>query len=303
MSKMRKKKNAIRESMDNRIFNHIVTTLLLLFGILALYPILFVVIASVSDPVRVNSGEVWLYPVGFQLDGYMQVFTNRWIFIGYRNSLLYTIFGTALNVMATVMAAYSLSRRDLYGRGFFSMLIAIPMWFGGGLIPTYIVINRLQLLNTPYILLIIGLVSSFNIIICRTFLSSLPYGLQEAAQIDGCCDFAILFRIVLPLSKPILAVLALYYAVGHWNDYFNAMIYVSDKNMQTLQVFLREILLMNQNINLDMVEDVEAIAMKLQMANVMKYSLIVISSIPLLIAYPFVQKFFVKGVMIGSVKG
>ena len=164
-------------------------------------------------------------------------------------------------------------------------------------------INRLHLLNTPLILLLIGLVSSFNIIICRTFLASLPYELQEAAKIDGCNDFAILRRIILPLSKPILAVLCLYYAVGHWNDYFNAMIYVNNKNYQTLQVFLREILLLNQNIDLNTVEDPAVVALKLQMAQVMKYSLIVVSSIPLLIAYPFVQKFFVKGVMIGSVKG
>ena len=300
---MRKEKHIIKESADNRIFNISVTVLLVVFGLLALYPIAFVIIASVSDPVSVNAGEVWLYPMGFQLDGYRQVFTNRWIFIGYRNSLLYTACGTALNVLVTVMAAYALSRRDLFGKPLFSWLVAIPMWFGGGLIPTYIVINRLHLLNTPLILLLIGLVSSFNIIICRTFLASLPYELQEAAKIDGCNDFAILRRIILPLSKPILAVLCLYYAVGHWNDYFNAMIYVNNKNYQTLQVFLREILLLNQNIDLNTVEDPAVVALKLQMAQVMKYSLIVVSSIPLLIAYPFVQKFFVKGVMIGSVKG
>ncbi len=300
---MRKEKHIIKESADNRIFNISVTVLLVVFGLLALYPIAFVIIASVSDPVSVNAGEVWLYPIGFQLDGYRQVFTNRWIFIGYRNSLLYTTCGTALNVLVTVMAAYALSRRDLFGKPLFSWLVAIPMWFGGGLIPTYIVINRLHLLNTPLILLLIGLVSSFNIIICRTFLASLPYELQEAAKIDGCNDFAILRRIILPLSKPILAVLCLYYEVGHWNDYFNAMIYVNNKNYQTLQVFLREILLLNQNIDLNTVEDPAVVALKLQMAQVMKYSLIVVSSIPLLIAYPFVQKFFVKGVMIGSVKG
>ena len=300
---MRKEKHIIKESADNRIFNISVTVLLVVFGLLALYPIAFVIIASVSDPVSVNAGEVWLYPIGFQLDGYRQVFTNRWIFIGYRNSLLYTTCGTALNVLVTVMAAYALSRRDLFGKPLFSWLVAIPMWFGGGLIPTYIVINRLHLLNTPLILLLIGLVSSFNIIICRTFLASLPYELQEAAKIDGCNDFAILRRIILPLSKPILAVLCLYYAVGHWNDYFNAMIYVNNKNYQTLQVFLREILLLNQNIDLNTVEDPAVVALKLQMAQVMKYSLIVVSSIPLFIAYPFVQKYFVKGVMIGSVKG
>ncbi|MCI8691731.1 MAG: carbohydrate ABC transporter permease [Lachnospiraceae bacterium] len=293
----------IRESLDNRIFDGVVTILLTICGLAALYPLLFVVVASISDPVRVNSGDVWLYPVGFQLDGYLQVFRNKWIFVGYRNSLIYTILGTFLNVLVTIMAGYALSRKDLYGRKIFSWFIAIPMWFGGGLIPTYIVVNSLHLINTPVVLLVLGLVSSFNIIICRTFISSLPYELQESAKMDGCSDFGILWKIVMPLSKPIIAVLCLYYAVGHWNDYFSAMIYVSDKNLQTLQVFLREILLLNQNIDLETIEDPAVVALKLQMAQVMKYSLIVVASVPLLIAYPFVQKFFVKGVMIGSVKG
>lgn len=293
----------IRESLDNRIFDGVVTILLTICGLAALYPLLFVVVASISDPVRVNSGDVWLYPVGFQLDGYLQVFRNKWIFVGYRNSLIYTILGTFLNVLVTIMAGYALSRKDLHGRKIFSWFIAIPMWFGGGLIPTYIVVNSLHLINTPVVLLVLGLVSSFNIIICRTFLSSLPYELQESAKMDGCSDFGILWKIVMPLSKPIIAVLCLYYAVGHWNDYFSAMIYVSDKNLQTLQVFLREILLLNQNIDLETIEDPAVVALKLQMAQVMKYSLIVVASVPLLIAYPFVQKFFVKGVMIGSVKG
>lgn len=293
----------IRESLDNRIFDGVVTILLTICGLAALYPLLFVVVASISDPVRVNSGDVWLYPVGFQLDGYLQVFRNKWIFVGYRNSLIYTILGTFLNVLVTIMAGYALSRKDLYGRKIFSWFIAIPMWFGGGLIPTYIVVNSLHLINTPVVLLVLGLVSSFNIIICRTFISSLPYELQESAKMDGCSDFGILWKIVMPLSKPIIAVLCLYYAVGHRNDYFSAMIYVSDKNLQTLQVFLREILLLNQNIDLETIEDPAVVALKLQMAQVMKYSLIVVASVPLLIAYPFVQKFFVKGVMIGSVKG
>lgn len=298
-----RKSGKIKESLDNRIFNIVVTVSLIIIGILMLYPLWFVLMASVSDPVSVNSGELTLLPIGFQLDGYLQVFKNKWIFVGYRNSLIYTVLGTALNVIVTLMAGYALSRKDLYGRKVFNWFIAIPMWFGGGLIPTYIVINSLNLVNTPVILLILGLVSSFNIIICRTFISSLPYELQEAAKIDGCSDFGILWKVIMPVSKPIIAVLCLYYAVGHWNDYFNAMIYVNDKNYQTLQVFLREILLLNQNIDLNAIEDAAAVAAKLQMAQVMKYSLIVMASVPLLIVYPFVQKYFVTGVMIGSVKG
>lgn len=297
------RKNVIKSGWDDRVFDWGVTALLVVFGLLALYPIWFVIIASVSDPVMLNSGKIWLFPKGFQLDGYIEVFTNKWIFIGYRNSLLYTVIGTTLNVLATIMAAYPLARKDLFGRSFFSWLIAIPMWFGGGLIPTYLVVNKLHLINTPIVLVILGLVSSFNIIICRSYISSLPHELQEAAKIDGCSDFGILFKIILPLSKPILAVLALYYAVGHWNDFFNAMIYVNDKNLQTLQVFLREILLLNQNIDLETLADPQELQAQLQLANVMKYSLIIIASVPLMVVYPFVQKHFVKGIMIGSVKG
>lgn len=298
-----KRSNKIKESLDNKIFDIVVTVSLVIIGLIALYPLLFVLVASISDPVEVNSGKVWLFPKGIQFDGYLQVFKNQWIWVGYRNSMIYTVVGTFLNVLVTVMAGYALSRKDLYGRTFFNWFIAIPMWFGGGLIPTYMVVKNLHLLNTPWILIIMGLVSSFNLIICRTFIMSLPYELQEAARIDGCSDFRILWDIIVPLSKPILAVLALYYAIGHWNDYFNAMIYLNNKNYQTLQVFLREILLLNQNIDLTTIEDPAVVAMKLQMAQVMKYSLIVVASLPPLIMYPFVQKFFVKGVMIGSVKG
>lgn len=298
-----KQSNKIKMSLDNKIFDIVVTVSLVVIGLIALYPLLFVLVASISDPVEVNSGNVWLFPKGIQFDGYIQVFKNAWIWIGYRNSMIYTVVGTFLNVLVTVMAGYALSRKDLYGRTFFNWFIAIPMWFGGGLIPTYMVVKNLHLLNTPMILIVMGLVSSFNLIICRTFIMSLPYELQEAARIDGCSDFKILWDIIIPLSKPILAVLALYYAIGHWNDYFNAMIYLNNKNYQTLQVFLREILLLNQNIDLTTIEDPAVVAMKLQMAQVMKYSLIVVASLPPLVMYPFVQKFFVKGVMIGSVKG
>lgn len=293
----------IRESWDNKIFNIIVTLSLVIIGLVALYPLLFVMVASISDPVEVNSGNVWLYPIGFQLEGYKEVLQNQWIFIGYRNSLIYTVLGTILNVLFTMMAGYALSRKDLYCRKFFNWYIAIPMWFGGGLIPTYIVVHSLHLTNNPVVLLIMGLVNSYNIIICRTFIASLPYELQEAARIDGSSDFRIFWKIVIPLSKSIIAVLCLYYAVGHWNDYFNSMIYLSDKKHQTLQVFLREILLLNEDIEISGSTDAYALAWKQQMAQVMKYSLMVVSSLPLLIAYPFVQKFFVKGVMVGSVKG
>ncbi|MBO5070909.1 MAG: carbohydrate ABC transporter permease [Roseburia sp.] len=293
----------IKKSLDNKIFDIIVTILLVLIGAIALYPLVFVVVASVSDPVRVNSGDVWLYPIGFQLDGYIEIFKNKWIMTGYRNSVIYTVLGSILNVLTTVMAAYVLARKDLYGRKLLNWFIAIPMWFGGGLIPTYLVVNSIKLVNTPVVLLILGLVGSYNIIVTRTFISTLPYELQEAARMDGCSDFGILWKVVVPLSKPIIAVIGLYCIVGHWNDYFSAMIYLNNRNYYPLQVFLREILILNQDVDLNTIENAETVAYKLQMAQVMRYSLIIVASVPLLIVYPFVQKFFVKGVMIGSVKG
>lgn len=296
------KKAKIKQTRGDIIYGAIVTGSIIIAGILAIYPVLFVLSASVSNPVEVNSGHVLLFPKGIQWEGYELVFKNQWILKGYRNSLIYTILGTVLNVAATVMAGFALSRKDLYGRKLLNWFIAIPMWFGGGLIPTYLVVNGLRLVNTPIILIILGLVSTYNIIICRTFMDSLPAELQDAARIDGCNDFKTLSHIILPVSAPIIAVLCLYYAVGHWNNYFEAMIYVNNKEWQTLQVFLREILIQNISIDESM-QDTEELLRRMELANIMKYSLIVVTSVPMLIAYPFVQKFFVKGVMVGTVKG
>lgn len=293
----------IKRSKDNKIFDAAVTILLILTGLVAIYPLYFVAIASISDATRVAAGDVLFWPKGISFEGYSRVFKDQWILVGFRNSILYTLIGTFLNVMATVMVAYPLARKDLYGKKVFNWIIAIPMWFGGGLIPTYLVVKQLGLLNTPYVLLILGLVSCYNVIICRTFISSLPYELQEAAKLDGCSDFQILWRVIMPLSKPIMAVLALYYAVSHWNDYFNAMIYINNKNYQTLQIFLREVLLINQSISYENAENFESIARQMQAAQQMKYSLIIVAAVPMLLVYPFVQKYFVKGVMVGSVKG
>lgn len=293
----------IKTSKDNKIFDAVVTILLILTGLVAIYPLWFVAIASISDATKVAAGDVLFWPRGISFEGYSRVFKDQWILVGFRNSILYTLIGTFLNVMATVMVAYPLARKDLYGKKVFNWIIAIPMWFGGGLIPTYLVVKQLGLLNTPYVLLILGLVSCYNVIICRTFISSLPYELQEAAKLDGCSDFQILWRVIMPLSKPIMAVLALYYAVSHWNDYFNAMIYINNKNYQTLQIFLREVLLINQSISYENAENFESIARQMQAAQQMKYSLIIVAAVPMLLVYPFVQKYFVKGVMVGSVKG
>lgn len=285
------------------LFDWCVTVIVVLIGLVIAYPLLFVVIASVSDPNLVNGGQVWLYPKGIHFEGYKMVLSDSNILLGYRNSIIYTVVGTFCNVAATVLAGYALSRQDLYGRKILNWFIAIPMWFGGGLIPTYLTVNNLGLVNKPIVMILLGLVSSYNIIICRSFMSSLPYELQEAAKIDGATDFQILRQIILPLSGATIAVLCLYYGVGHWNGYFSAMIYLNDKEWRPLQVFLRDYLLLEQKMQTEMAYDPNALASMQQMVQVMKYSLIIVASVPFLIIYPLLQKYFVKGVMVGSVKG
>jgi putative aldouronate transport system permease protein len=280
-----------------------ITILVVLVGLVIAYPLLFVIVASVSDPNMVNSGQVWLFPKGLHFEGYKMVLTDKDVMLGYRNSIIYTVVGTFSNVFCTVMAGYALSRKDLFGRKFFNWFIAIPMWFSGGLIPTYLTVDRLGLVNKPVVLILLTLVSSYNIIICRSFMSSLPYELQEAAKIDGASDFQILRQIILPLSGGTIAVLCLYYGVAHWNSYFNPMIYLNTRDFLPLQVFLREYLLLDQRLDIMETTDAEAIMALQQMAQVMKYSLIVVASVPFLVLYPMLQKYFAKGVMIGAVKG
>lgn len=301
----RKKSTKIRDSRGDRIFSVINYCLLTIFAVLALYPLIYAFSASISDPIAVNSGKMVLWPIGVNIEGYKAIFENDWLLTGYANSIFYTVVGTILNVLVTFMASYSLSRKDMFGHGVITFFMVFTMWFGGGLIPTFLVVKSLGLINTRYVLLILGLVSVYNCIICRSFISSsIPYELQEAARIDGCNDFQIVWRIIFPLSGPVLAILALYYALGHWNGYFNALMYIDDRALQPLQIFLREILVQNKRIDMNAdAEELEAMMARIQMAQTMKYALIVVASVPMLIIYPFVQKFFVKGVMIGSVKG
>lgn len=286
-------------------FDLIVTILLCIFGILTLYPLLFVLSASISDPTAVNSGQIILLPEGIQFEGYTMIFKSKWIPIGYRNSLIYTFFGTTFNIAVTFMAAYALSRPNLYGRKFITIFMVIPMWFGGGLIPTFIVTQKLGLINSPLVMIIMGLFSMYNCIICRTFIkTNIPEEMIEASKIEGCTDFAILLRIVLPLSGSILAIISLFYGLGHWNDYFTALIYLNDKKYQTLQLFLRDILIQNESVTTSAGQgNLEVMIQRAHIAQVMKYSLIVVASLPMLIIYPFLQRYFVKGIMIGAIKG
>jgi len=291
-----------KESLGDRAVSFLIQASLAVVALVTLFPLIFVVVASMSDPVLVNSGKIFLRPKGFNLDGYKAVFENSWVLIGYRNSMIYTLLGTFLNVIVTFMASYALSRKDMFGHRAITIYMLFTMWFGGGLIPTFLVVNKTGLVNKPVVMVILGLVSIYNCIICRSFIqSSIPAELQEAARMDGCNDFGILWKVVFPLSGPVLAILALYYALGHWNGYFNALIYLDNRNYQPLQIFLREILIENSRVVLD--GDLEAMVRRTQMAQVMKYSLIVVASLPMLAIYPFVQKFFVKGVLLGSVKG
>lgn len=298
------KSHRIRQTRADTVFDICVGIMLTLILILVAYPLYFILIASVSSATAVNTGQTMLWPVGLNLDGYEKIFQDSRILLGYRNSLFYTVFGTALGVVLTIMAGYGLARPGLKGRNFLMGLFVFTMYFQGGLIPSYLLIQQLGLLNTYSVLILLGSFSVYNLIICRTFFqSSLSQDMREAAEIDGCGELRYFLQIALPLSKSIVAIMALYYAVGHWNSYFSALIYVYDKKFYPLQLFLREILLTAQTVNLDDISDPEALVELQNMSELIKYGVIVVSSLPMLILYPFIQKHFVKGVMIGAVKG
>lgn len=287
----------------DRLFDIVNYLLLGIMSLIILYPLYFAVIASISDPTLVNSGQVFLYPRNITFEGYRLIFERDEIWRSYANTIQYTVLGTALGVIITMMIAYCLSRQDFEGRNFLMTFLMITMYFGGGLIPTYLLMSNLGLVNTRLILILLGSVSVFNIIMARTFLqSSLSPDLFEAAVLDGCSDIKYFIKIVLPLSKAVIAVLVLYYGVAHWNDYFNGLIYTTDEELQPLQLVLRSILVTNQLMAQDMTNIENALEAQ-RIVEIMKYGLIIVSSIPVLAVYPFVQKHFNQGVMIGSVKG
>lgn len=302
------KKNKIHQGKGDRLFNAVIMILLILLLMIIIYPLYFTIIASVSDPYAVVRGRVFFWPKNFNLDSYVNIFKDNRVWTGYRNSLIYTISGTLLNLALTIPAAYVMSKKKLLGYGFFSAFFLVSMYFGGGLIPTYLQVKSLGLLNKSYTMIILGGFSVYNMIITRVYFeNSIPDELYESAKMDGANEFRCFFSIALPLSKAIVSVIALYYAVARWNGYFSALIYLSKANYFPLQLVLRNILLLNQNA-LSMVgemteDEMSAAAELAYKAETMKYALIFISSAPLLCAYPFVQKYFVKGVMIGSLKG
>lgn len=295
-----------KDDMNSRVVDWVASLLGGIVLVLTLYPLIYVLSASFSDPVSVTTGKVTLLPVQPTLDGYATIFQYGPIWLGYRNTLFYTIVGTLINMAVTLPCAYALSRRDFVGRNVLSIFFAFTMFFSGGLIPTYLVVKQLKMLNTVWALLLPTAMSVWNMIIARTyFQNSILAGLEEAATIDGCSNLKLFFQIILPLSQPIIAVLILYYAVGHWNEYFNALIYLNDQNIYPLQLILRNILLLDQMFDM-MDSDPEArqeMMRLLQMKESMKFGIIVLSTLPVMVLYPFLQKFFVKGVMIGAIKG
>ena len=295
-----KRKNKIRASLSERIFYGIVVVIVALFGICVLYPVIYIISSSFSSPNAVMSGNVLLLPVDFTLTGYKAVLRYDNVWVGFRNSLFYMVFGTAINLVMTTLAAYPLSRKDVPFKGIIMFLFTFTMIFNAGMIPNYLLIRDLGILNTIWTMLLPGAVSVYNMIVMRTFfMTSIPEDLLEASKLDGCTDFQYLRKVVLPLSKSILAVIVMYYAVGHWNAYFNAFLYLSDDRLYPLQIFLRDILISNQ-VGAEMMDTYSE---NVGIEYVLKYALIVIATIPMMVIYPFVQKHFQKGVMIGAVKG
>ncbi len=299
----RKPKNHIREGGIDLAFTITNTLILTIVLIVILFPLIFVVSASFSDPIAVATGQVLVWPVGFTLRAYTTIFHYHAIWVGYLNSIYYTVVGTLVNITLTILAAYPLSRKDFFGKNPLLFLFVFTMFFNGGLIPFYLTVNKLGLYNNRLALIIPSAMSVWNMIIAITyFRTSIPAELLEAAQLDGCNDFQFLWRIVVPLSAPIIAVLSLFYAVGHWNEYFSALIFLSNKDLFPLQLILRDILT-SSTIDMSMLKDVTTISERQGLQQLLKYALIVVASVPVLAIYPFVQKHFVKGLLLGGIKG
>lgn len=294
--------HGIQGTRADKVFDFINYLVLTLILIVVLYPLLHVVSASFSDPIKVLGGEVMLLPKGFNTEAYSMVFEHDGIMRGYRNTILYTIVGTAINLLMTIAGAYPLSRKDFRGRTFFTLILVFTMFFSGGLIPTYLVIKDLRLLDSFWVMVLPGAVSVWNLTIMRNFFqNSIPFELEEAAMIDGAGNVEMLLKIILPLSAPIIAVMVMFYGVGHWNAFFNALIYLTDEKKYPLQLVLRSILIQEETGEMIAADD--SVIRRQMMAQIIKYASIVIASGPVLIIYPFLQKYFVQGVMVGALKG
>ena len=295
--------NNISRSKEDVVFDIINYIFLGIVLIVCLYPLYFIVIASFSDPVAVNSGDVIIAPIKITFEGYTRLFQDEYIWRGYRNTVMYTILGTALNIFLTMMISYPLSRKRFSGRNILTIFLMITVYFNGGLIPTYLLVKNLDLIDKWPVIILFGALIVHNVIISRVVLqNTITEDLFEAATIDGCSHFTFFFKFVLPLSKALIAVLGLYYGVAHWNEFFNPLIYLRDDKLYPLQLILRSILIKNEN-STQLIGDIESQVQAERIAELIKYGVIIVSSIPVLAIYPFLQKYFVKGVMLGSLKG
>ncbi len=298
----------MKATKADHVFDIINVMLLILVVVICLFPLYFTVIASFSDPYEVVRGHVIFWVRGFTLDSYRAVFKYKQLWVGYRNTILYMVLGTVYNLFLLLPCAYAMAKRGLKGKGVLMGLFVFTMYFGGGLIPYYLLIKSMNMIDTIWVMIVPGAFSVYNMIVTRTFFASnFPETLAEAAKIDGAGEFRIFFQVALPLSGAIIAVMALFHALGHWNSWFNALIFINDSRLYPLQLVLRQILVLNQSMNVDIqnmtTEEIAYQLKKAYMAETMKYSIIFIANLPMLVAYPFVQKYFVKGVMIGSIKG
>ena len=294
------RKNKIAKNNADRVWSFFCYATVAVLTLIVLYPIIYILSASVSNSNMVVQGKVWLFPVKFTWQAYEIVFNKAEIWVGYRNTVVYTFLGTMINLAMTLMCAYPLARKNLRGRGIIMFICSFTMMFSGGMIPNYILVRELGIMNTTWAMVLPGAMSVYNMIVCRTFIeSNIPGEMLEAAQIDGCSDTQFFFSMVLPLSKSIIAVLALWYGVAHWNSYMNAFLYLRESSRYPLQIFLKEILIQSQHLGS---EDIDVDNLN-TIAETIKYAVIVVASVPLFCVYPFVQKHFQKGVMVGSVKG
>jgi len=292
----------IRTAPDDIVFNVIVYAFIVFILFITVYPLYFVLIASFSDPLKVTGGQVFLTIKGFTTEAYRRVFNDSNIWNGFINTIIYTTVGTTVNLTLTTIGAYSLSRKTLIGRNYIMGFILVTMFFSGGLIPTYLVIRQLKMINTIFAMVLPGAISVFNMIVMRTFFQSIPDEIVESTELEGSTPIKTLIWIILPLSLPVISVIILFYAVAHWNSFFDGLIYLTSSRKYPLQLVLRNILIRNTFDDFMIAGDDSHVKM-IMLAESIKYALILITSIPVLLLYPFLQKYFVKGVMVGAIKG
>ena len=298
-------KVSVSQTRGDKVFGVINAIFIVFITIITLYPLIYVCSASISSPASVTSGRMWLWPTDITLEGYKRILKNSEIWMGYVNTIFYTVVNVAISLAVTLPAAYALTVKSLPGRKFIVFVFSVTMFFSGGMIPLYVVCRNLGLVNTLWAVILPSATSMWYIILTRTFFqSTIPHELEEASEIDGCSVFATFLRIVIPLSAPIIAVMALYFGVGRWNSYFGEMIFLRDRSKFPLQLFLREILIV-ATFNQENASNADAITMaeQLRIASIIKYATMIVATLPVIAAYPFIQRYFVKGVMIGSLKG